>query len=264
MGDGWETARRRTPGSDWCVIRLARRGVVERLELDTHFFKGNAPHAARIEASTRPPARELNAGSLGEGVSRCSSARPLSTRKHVIDPACRPSPTCACISRTAAEPDADSATRSTARAPDAREAFTRWPRRPAVLRSRAGARVRAGWRRRPFASGPVPAVEGGGRRDRPARAFAAHPRLGGQSRGTDRAIGQWRRAGGIAAGRGVRTRLAGNTYAASRLHLHLLRPDSAPDASCRRRLENGRDPDRTRRASRPDHEARIGKWLLSQ
>ncbi|MDX2010670.1 MAG: allantoicase [Myxococcaceae bacterium] len=50
MGDGWETKRRRTPGSDWCVIKLARRGVVERLELDTHYFKGNAPQATLVEA----------------------------------------------------------------------------------------------------------------------------------------------------------------------------------------------------------------------
>jgi allantoicase len=50
MGDGWETKRRRTPGSDWCVVRLGRRGVVERLEIDTHFFKGNAPQATLIEA----------------------------------------------------------------------------------------------------------------------------------------------------------------------------------------------------------------------
>ncbi len=50
MGDGWETKRRRTPGSDWAVIRLARRGVVDRIELDTHFFKGNAPQATLLEA----------------------------------------------------------------------------------------------------------------------------------------------------------------------------------------------------------------------
>lgn len=49
MGDGWETKRRRTPGSDWCVLRLGRRGVLHWLELDTHFFKGNAPQATRIE-----------------------------------------------------------------------------------------------------------------------------------------------------------------------------------------------------------------------
>ena len=28
MGDGWETKRRRTPGSDWAVVKLARRGVL--------------------------------------------------------------------------------------------------------------------------------------------------------------------------------------------------------------------------------------------
>ncbi len=50
MGDGWETKRRRTPGSDWAVIRLARRGLIDRIELDTHFFKGNAPQATLIEA----------------------------------------------------------------------------------------------------------------------------------------------------------------------------------------------------------------------
>lgn len=49
MGDGWETKRRRTPGSDWCVIRLGRRGVVQQIELDTHFFKGNAPQAVLVE-----------------------------------------------------------------------------------------------------------------------------------------------------------------------------------------------------------------------
>lgn len=50
MGDGWETRRRRTPGSDWCVIRLGRRGMVQHLDLDTHFFKGNAPQSALVEA----------------------------------------------------------------------------------------------------------------------------------------------------------------------------------------------------------------------
>ncbi len=50
MGDGWETKRRRTPGSDWCVIKLGRRGLVERVELDTAFFKGNAPQAVVVEA----------------------------------------------------------------------------------------------------------------------------------------------------------------------------------------------------------------------
>jgi allantoicase len=49
MGDGWETRRRRGPGHDWTIVRLARRGVVERVELDTDHFKGNAPGSCMLE-----------------------------------------------------------------------------------------------------------------------------------------------------------------------------------------------------------------------
>lgn len=50
MGDGWETKRRRSPGADSCVIALARKGVVDRIEVDTHFFKGNAPFSCSLDA----------------------------------------------------------------------------------------------------------------------------------------------------------------------------------------------------------------------
>jgi allantoicase len=49
MGDGWETKRRRGPGHDWTIVRLARRGVVERIEIDTDHFKGNAPGSCMLE-----------------------------------------------------------------------------------------------------------------------------------------------------------------------------------------------------------------------
>jgi allantoicase len=49
MGDGWETKRRRGPGHDWSVVRLARRGTIERVELDTDHFKGNAPGSCMLE-----------------------------------------------------------------------------------------------------------------------------------------------------------------------------------------------------------------------
>jgi allantoicase len=49
MGDGWETRRRRGPGHDWSVVRLAVRGRVQRLELDTDHFKGNAPGRCSLE-----------------------------------------------------------------------------------------------------------------------------------------------------------------------------------------------------------------------
>ena len=52
MGDGWETARRRGPGNDWVVLALGRPGVIERVEIDTAYFKGNYPDRASIEVAT--------------------------------------------------------------------------------------------------------------------------------------------------------------------------------------------------------------------
>ena len=49
MADGWETKRRRGPGHDWTIVRLAKRGVIERIELDTDHFKGNAPGSVMLE-----------------------------------------------------------------------------------------------------------------------------------------------------------------------------------------------------------------------
>ena len=49
MGDGWETKRRRGPGHDWLVLKLARSGIIERADIDTDHFKGNAPGSAMLE-----------------------------------------------------------------------------------------------------------------------------------------------------------------------------------------------------------------------
>jgi allantoicase len=51
MSDGWETKRRRGPGHDWVIVKLATEGVVKRIELDTAHFKGNFPDTASIDAS---------------------------------------------------------------------------------------------------------------------------------------------------------------------------------------------------------------------
>lgn len=56
MWDGWETRRRRGPGNDWAVIRLAGRGTVSRIELDTTHFKGNAPGTWEVEGIDAPDA----------------------------------------------------------------------------------------------------------------------------------------------------------------------------------------------------------------
>jgi allantoicase len=51
MGDGWETRRRREPGNDWCVIELGAPGIIEKIEVDTAFFKGNYPDRCSIQAA---------------------------------------------------------------------------------------------------------------------------------------------------------------------------------------------------------------------
>ncbi|MEQ1833698.1 MAG: allantoicase [Candidatus Eisenbacteria bacterium] len=56
MGDGWETRRRRGPGHDWSIVRLAVRGQLSRIELDTDHFKGNAPGSAMLEWCDAPGA----------------------------------------------------------------------------------------------------------------------------------------------------------------------------------------------------------------
>src|SRR5207237_4391975 len=48
--DGWETRRRRTPGFDWCIIRLGLPGVIRGIVVDTSHFKGNYPEQCSIEA----------------------------------------------------------------------------------------------------------------------------------------------------------------------------------------------------------------------
>lgn len=50
MGEGWETRRKRVlPGFDWIVVKLAVPGTVQRVEVDTAYFKGNFPDTCSIE-----------------------------------------------------------------------------------------------------------------------------------------------------------------------------------------------------------------------
>ncbi len=57
MGSGWETRRRRGPGSDWIVIRLGVRGTPQVVEVDTRHFKGNFPDRCAIDVLDAPGAR---------------------------------------------------------------------------------------------------------------------------------------------------------------------------------------------------------------
>jgi allantoicase len=62
--DGWETRRRRNPGNDWCIIRLAERGIVRGIVVDTTHFKGNFPAECSLDGcafDAEPEAEELEA-----------------------------------------------------------------------------------------------------------------------------------------------------------------------------------------------------------
>jgi allantoicase len=65
MGDGWETRRRRTPGSEWTVVRLARPGVLHRVEVDTDHFLGNAPERCAVQGVRLDPGAPLPRGDEG-------------------------------------------------------------------------------------------------------------------------------------------------------------------------------------------------------
>ena len=49
--DGWESRRKRTPGHDWCVIRLGVPGRIRALDIDTNHFLGNHPPFASVEGA---------------------------------------------------------------------------------------------------------------------------------------------------------------------------------------------------------------------
>ena len=51
MGDGWETARRRTPGNDWVIVALGHPGEISRVVVDTLHFKGNYPDSCSIQCA---------------------------------------------------------------------------------------------------------------------------------------------------------------------------------------------------------------------
>ena len=52
--DGWETRRRRTPGHDWCIVKLGLPGVIHSFVVDTAFFRGNYPSHCWIDGCGLP------------------------------------------------------------------------------------------------------------------------------------------------------------------------------------------------------------------
>jgi len=52
--DGWESRRKRTPGHDFCVVKLGVPGYIRGVNIDTSHFIGNYPPAASLESCFAP------------------------------------------------------------------------------------------------------------------------------------------------------------------------------------------------------------------
>lgn len=50
--DGWESRRRRDGGYDWAIVKLGVPGIIDAIDVNTRFFKGNSPQEISVEASS--------------------------------------------------------------------------------------------------------------------------------------------------------------------------------------------------------------------
>ena len=66
MAGGWETRRKRGPGLDWALVRLARPGTITFVEIDTALFKGNYPDRCTLWGIEARPDVEIS-GLIYEG-----------------------------------------------------------------------------------------------------------------------------------------------------------------------------------------------------
>jgi allantoicase len=51
MGDGWETKRTRGVHTDWVVVKLGTKGIIEGVVVDTAHFRGNFPKEVQVFAA---------------------------------------------------------------------------------------------------------------------------------------------------------------------------------------------------------------------
>jgi allantoicase len=51
IGEGWETRRRREPGNDWCIVKLATPGEIDGIVVDTAHFKGNYADQCSVQGA---------------------------------------------------------------------------------------------------------------------------------------------------------------------------------------------------------------------
>ncbi|MBI1873832.1 MAG: allantoicase [Acidobacteria bacterium] len=61
IGEGWETKRRRTDGHDWAIVQLAASALIERVEVDTTHYVGNAPGSCSVDTTIGTTTAEITA-----------------------------------------------------------------------------------------------------------------------------------------------------------------------------------------------------------
>ena len=64
--DGWETRRKRIPGHDWCVVKLALPGAIVGIEIDTAHFTGNFVPACSVQAACLDQDPPFSCATLGQ------------------------------------------------------------------------------------------------------------------------------------------------------------------------------------------------------
>ncbi|MEE2758268.1 MAG: allantoicase, partial [Myxococcota bacterium] len=57
--DGWEPRRRRSPGHDWCIVKLGIPGTIHAINVDTNHFLGNHPPYASLDGCYAPGATPI-------------------------------------------------------------------------------------------------------------------------------------------------------------------------------------------------------------
>jgi allantoicase len=85
MGDGWETKRRRGPGHDWIIVRLAARAALHRVEIDTDHYKGNAPASCMLETLDSPAEAKTVAAPTGKWQTLLRQSALQSHSRHRFD-----------------------------------------------------------------------------------------------------------------------------------------------------------------------------------
>lgn len=76
MGSGWETKRRRGPGSDWIIVKLGAPGKIECVKVETTHFKGNYPDSCELEVASLPVNARPNEATSWHSLLRQSKLHP--------------------------------------------------------------------------------------------------------------------------------------------------------------------------------------------